>query len=92
MDFCEICAKNNLLQEVIIPYKDNDNSWPNPIKERFKKILKQSRNIRTLSAGTFNPKKIKEMDSYVSGKSDIIIEITIVNSDPVITIVRNNEH
>lgn len=91
MDFCEICAKINALNEVVVPYEDNDNSWPAPVKNKFKEILKKSKHIKLLSRGAFNPKKLRDMENYVDLSSDIIINIEIVNHEPKITIERKNE-
>ncbi len=92
MDFCEICARINALNEVVVPYEDNDNSWPAPVKKKFKDILKKSKHIKLLSRGSFNPKKLRDMESYIDLSSDIIINIEIVNQEPSITIVKKNEH
>ena len=92
MDFCEICAKINALNEVVVPYEDNDNSWPAPVKNKFKEILKKSKHIKLLSRGAFNQKKLRDMENYVDLISEIIINIEIVNHEPKITIERKNEH
>jgi hypothetical protein len=92
MDFCQICAKLNMLQEVVIPYEDNDNSWPIPIKNRFADIVKKSKKVKLMHKGGFNPKKIKDMDLYAATSSDLILNITISNGVEKITLVTNNEH
>jgi hypothetical protein len=92
MDFCQICANMNILQEVIIPYEDNDNSWPIPIKSKFADIVKKSKKTKLLHKGGFNPKKLKDMDAYASTSSDIIINITINNGVEKITLVAKNEY
>ena len=91
MDFCEICARIGILKEVVVPYEDNDHSWPDPIKTKFKEIIKKSESIRLVSRGGFNPKKIKDMDDYISKNSDYTINIEISNLTPIVTLIKN-EH
>lgn len=92
MDFCEICSEMNILSEVVKPYEENDSSWPAPIKNKFKKILKKSKNINLLCDGGFNPKKMKEMDSYVEKMCDLLINVEVINNRVIFTLVRKNEH
>jgi uncharacterized phage-like protein YoqJ len=92
MDFCGICAKMNSLQEVLVPYEDNDNSWPDPVKIKFKEILKKSKQIRLLATGGFNPKKIREMDLYINKTADLVIDIRMSNNQIHLSIARKNEH
>lgn len=88
MDFCGICAEMNALKEVVVPYEDNDHCWPDPIKKKFKEIIKKSDSIKLFSTGAFNPKKIKDMDAYILKKTDYIIDIEITNSGPKIKIKK----
>jgi len=92
MDFCQICAKLNMLQEIVIPYEDNDNAWPTPIKNRFADIVKKSKKIKLMHKGGFNPRKIKDMDLYTTSSSDVTIDITIFNGVEKITVIKNNEY
>ena len=92
MDFCQICANLNILQEIVIPYEDNDNAWPIPIKTRFADIVKKSKKTKLLHKGGFNPKKLKDMDAYTFASSDLLINITIINGVEKITLVAKNEH
>lgn len=89
MDFCDICAEMNSLKEVVVPYEDNDHCWPDPVKKKFKEIIKKSDSIKLVSTGAFNPKKIKDMDAYILKKIDYIIDIEIINSEPLIKIKKN---
>lgn len=89
MDFCEICAEINALKEVVVPYEDNDHSWPDPVKKKFKEIIKKSESVKLVSTGAFNPKKIKDMDSYIINKADYVIDIEISESGPRIKIKKN---
>ena len=76
----------------MVPSEDNDNSWPEPIKIKFKEILKKSKQIRLLATGGFNPKKIKEMDLYINKTADLVIDIRMNNNQIHLSIARKNEH
>jgi hypothetical protein len=88
MDFCQVCAEENILEEIVVPYEDNDSCWPDPIKNKFELIAKKSRKVVLLSRGGFNPKKLKEMDLYIQDKSDLIININRIRSSVQVTIER----
>jgi len=89
MDFCEACSEIGILREVAVPYEDNDHNWPDPIKNKFKKIIKSSNSVVLVSTGGFNPKKIKDMDNYVYKKSDYIINIVSSEKNLEIKMVKN---
>jgi len=92
MDFCSLCADMDILSEVIVPYEDNDITWPMPVKTKFQYILNQAKKIKLLNDGGFNPRKIKEMDLYVNTVSDMVIYISIDRDREKITVIKKHEH
>jgi len=87
MDFCKICANMNILNEVVVPYDGNDWGWPAPIKNQFQTILDKAKRVKRLHNGGFNPKKIKDMEAYISKMSDIVINITVDSDEVKINLV-----
>ena len=67
------CVYLNIPFSAFIPFKGQENKWPNSAKERYLKVLREAKNIIIVSEG-----------EYASWKMQIRNEAIVNNSDKMI--------
>jgi uncharacterized phage-like protein YoqJ len=77
-DFARICLDNNISYNVILPYPNQNDFWhklPLHVMDTYNDFFSKALNIKTLSDGSYSPKKHINRKKYIISESDMIIYV-----------------
>jgi uncharacterized phage-like protein YoqJ len=58
-----------------IPFKGQENRWPEVAKERYRLMLKMAAEIRIVSTGTYSPEKMQIRNEWMVDHADYLIAL-----------------
>jgi len=74
-DFCLVCLSLDIPYLSYVPFKGQENMWPEQSKKEYKELLNKSCEVKIISEGKYSPKKMQIRNESMSNDCDIAIAV-----------------